>query len=127
MNLETLETLLAMGESLEREFKSDRGRFSDRAIYEEIVAFANTAGGVLLVGVEDDGRITGARPRHGKITDPLKLQSAIFNNTVPHINTRVSVIPHPLGSVLAIEVDPYPEPCATAEGKSLHRMVSVKL
>lgn len=115
--------IIDSGESLEREFKSDRRKISDREIYEEVVAFANTSGGVLLVGVEDDGAITGAKPRHGKTTDPLKLQSAIFNNTVPNINTRISLIPTENGIVLAIEVDSYPEPCATSEGKSLHRTI----
>ena len=94
MDRNRLIELLAAGESLEIEFKSDRRQISDNEIYEEIVAFANTKGGVLLIGVEDNGAITGARHRHGKTTDPVKLQSAIFNNTVPNINTRVSVIPH---------------------------------
>lgn len=115
--------IIDWGESLEREFKSDRRKISDREIYDEVVAFANSSGGVLLVGVEDGGAITGAKPRHGKTTDPLKLQSAIFNNTVPNINTRISLIPTENGIVLAIEVDSYPEPCATSEGKSLHRTI----
>ena len=113
--------IIDAGESLEREFKSDRRGINDREIYEEVVAFANTSGGVLLIGVEDDGLITGAKPRHGRTTDSLRLQSAIFNNTVPNINTRVSVVPIESKVVLAIEVDLYPEPCATSEGKSLHR------
>ena len=121
VNLDHLQEMVNAGESLEREFKSDRGRFSDRDVVEEIVAMANTVGGILLIGVEDNGAITGAYPRHGATTDPFKLQSAIFNNTVPSINTRVSVVPHPDGTVVAIEVDPYPEPCATAGGKSLRR------
>jgi ATP-dependent DNA helicase RecG len=115
--------IVKSGESLDREFKSDRRRINDREIYEEVVAFANTSGGVLLIGVEDDGTITGAKPRHDKTTDPLKLQSAIFNNTVPNINTRISLVPAENGNVLAIEVDQYPEPCATSEGKSLHRTI----
>lgn len=123
VNLDRLEELIALGESTDREFKSDRQQLSDRVIYEEVVALANTSGGVLLIGVEDDGIITGAHPRHGRITDPLRLQSAIFNNTVPNINTRISVVSHPDGSVLAIEVDPYPEPCATSTGKALRRTV----
>jgi len=115
--------IVKSGESLDREFKSDRRMINDREIYEEVVAFANTSGGVLLIGVEDDGTITGAKPRHDKTTDPLKLQSAIFNNTVPNINTRISLVPAENGIVLAIEVDQYPEPCATTEGKSLHRTI----
>ncbi len=63
---------LGVGESLECEFKSDRKRLSDGTLYEEIVAFANSGGGVLLIGVEDDGQVTGAQPRHAGLTDPLK-------------------------------------------------------
>jgi ATP-dependent DNA helicase RecG len=123
LDLARLQELIAAGEAVGREFKSDRRQLSDNTIYEEIVALANTEGGVLLVGVEDDGAVTGAKPRHGKTTDPIKLQAAIFNNTVPSINTRISVVDHPDGPVLAIEVDPYPEPCATAGGKSLRRTI----
>jgi ATP-dependent DNA helicase RecG len=124
MDLETLKERLPLGESIEQEFKSDRRKLSDREIYEEVVALANSSGGVLLLGVEDDGTVSGAQPRHGTLTDSLKLQAAIFNNTVPSINTRISVIPHPDGPVIAIEVDPYPEPCATASGKSLRRTIA---
>lgn len=112
-----------LGESIVCEFKSDLRQISDKEIYEEIVAFANTSGGVLLIGVGDDGKVTGCKPRHGKTTDPLKLQSSIFNNTVPNINTRVATILHSDGVVLAIEVDLYPEPCATSEGRALHRTI----
>lgn len=123
INSDRLRDLLAMGESLEREFKSDRRKISDKEIYEEVVSLANSHGGVLLIGVEDNGSVTGARHRHETLTDPIKLQSAIFNNTVPSINTRVSVVHHKKGPVITIEVDPYPEPCATASGKSLHRTI----
>ena len=53
-------------ESVEREFKSDRRRISDSEVYEEVVALANTLGGVLLIGVEADGTVPGAQPRHGR-------------------------------------------------------------
>ena len=123
IDIARLEQLVASGEALDVEFKSDRHRISDSDIYEEVVALANASGGVLLIGVEDDGAVTGAKPRHGKTTDPIKLQAAIFNNTVPSINTRISVVHHVGGDVLAIEVDPYPEPCATRGGKSVHRTI----
>lgn len=123
MDIETLKRHLAAGESIEREFKSDRRQISDQEIYEEVVAMANASGGVLLIGVGDDGAVLGAKPRHGKATDPMKLQAAIFNNTVPSINTRISLIAHADGQVIAIEVDSYPEPCATTAGKSLRRTI----
>ncbi len=122
MTRETLDKLIAAGESLELEFKSDRGPLSDHDIYEQVVALASTAGGVLLIGVEDDGTVTGAHPRHGQTTDPVRLQAAIFNNTVPNINTRVSVVPYGGASVIAVEVQRYPVACATASGKALRRV-----
>lgn len=124
MDLRTLEQHQAAGEALDREFKSDIRQISDQEIYEEVVALANTAGGVLLIGVGDDGAVTGAKPRHGSTTDPIKLRAAIFNRTVPNVNTRITLLQHPDGTVIAIEVDPYPEPCATTSGKSLRRTIS---
>lgn len=123
MDLARLIRIIEGGETLDQEFKSDRRQLSDALIYEEVVALANTRGGALLIGVEDDGTVSGAHRRHDKSTQPLRLQSAIFNNTVPNINTRVSVVPHPNGEVIAIEVDAYPEPCATRTGKSLRRAI----
>lgn len=123
IDIEHLEKLIAMGESLEREFKSDKNRLSDKDIYEEVVAMANTKGGILLIGVEDDGAITGSQARHGEVTDPIKLQGAIFNNTVPSINTRNSIVELEDKSIIVIEVDSYPEPCSTASGKSLRRTI----
>jgi len=52
-----LRDLIAGGESLTVEFKSDRRQISDKEIYEEIVSLANTAGGALLIGVEDNGEV----------------------------------------------------------------------
>ena len=56
--------IIAGGETLEHEFKSDQGPLSSSDMYEEVVALANHEGGVLLIGVEDNGAITGARHRN---------------------------------------------------------------
>ncbi len=45
--------------SLTVEFKSDRTKISDDVIVEAVVAMANTDGGDIYLGVEDDGQITG--------------------------------------------------------------------
>jgi ATP-dependent DNA helicase RecG len=82
MDTAQIEQSISAGETLRVEFKSEqREPLSDRAIYESVVCLANTEGGVVLIGVENDGRISGARPRHGTSTDPYRLQAAIFNNT----------------------------------------------
>ncbi len=123
MNEQQLQSMIEGGETLTVEFKSDRKQISDGTIYEEIVAMANNKGGTLLIGVEDGGCVSGAGPRHGPITDPIKLQTAILNNTVPNINTQVSAVTLDGRPVIAIEVPPYPEPCATATGKSVRRVM----
>jgi ATP-dependent DNA helicase RecG len=51
----------------------DKASLSDSVLVEAVICLANRSGvetGWLLVGVEDDGRITGSRPRHsGEKTD----------------------------------------------------------
>ncbi|WP_223201952.1 ATP-binding protein, partial [Streptococcus pneumoniae] len=58
------------------EFKGEeREALSDGELIEAIVCLANRADdspGWLLLGVEDDGRVTGARPRHRNRTDPSR-------------------------------------------------------
>lgn len=88
-----LEELIRDGETLRLEFKSDaRKVFNDSSITEVVVCLANGLGGDLLVGVEDDGTVSGARHRHGNLTDPIKLQAMVANNTVPQVVPDVEVI-----------------------------------
>lgn len=41
------------------EFKSDIKKYSDSDLFEDVLAFANTDGRDLYLGVGDDGTITG--------------------------------------------------------------------
>ena len=123
MDTKALEELIAKGECLGIEFKSDKRQISDSEIYEDVVAMANTDGGVILIGVEDNRMVTGAKVRHGETIDPYKIRAAIFNNTRPPINTRVSVVVVQGEKVITIEVDKVPEICATASGKCVKRVI----
>ena len=67
-------------EDLLREFKSDRSCLSDGEIIDAVVAFANTDGGDLYLGVEDDGEITGLHERHYDVT---QLAAFIANKYPP--------------------------------------------
>jgi len=125
MDEPTLLAVIARGEALDREFKSDRNRISDAVIYEEVIAMANSKGGLLLLGVEDDGRITGCASRHGERTEPEKLVAAIRNNTRPSQVVTVQVIVAAGHSVVAITVLPCHETCATASGRALRRVIEV--
>ncbi|MBW1804413.1 MAG: putative DNA binding domain-containing protein [Deltaproteobacteria bacterium] len=62
--------LIDNGESSRVEFKSEREKNVDFA--KEITAFANGAGGYILVGVEDDGTISG-------VNNLAKLEERIYN------------------------------------------------
>lgn len=57
MNLKELKALVAKGEGLHLEFKG-KAAHPDK-IMKEIVAFANTAGGMLMIGVDDNKTIPG--------------------------------------------------------------------
>ena len=82
MNGNDIGDLIAAGETVAVEFVSERVQsLSDRELIENAVCLANRnddAAGYLLLGVEDDGRITGARPRHeAGVTDPLRVQALV--------------------------------------------------
>ena len=59
---------LPPAETLTVEFKSDRTRLSDNELVEALVCLANTDGGELWLGVEDDGTPTGLHVSHQDLT-----------------------------------------------------------
>jgi len=64
MTRKQLIKLIEDGESLTVEFKQ---RFStEEKIAKEMIAFANTKGGVMIFGVEDDGKICGVLSEKGE-------------------------------------------------------------
>lgn len=76
-------------ETLTVEFKSDKSRLPDSDLIDAVVAFANTEGGKLYVGVEDDGEITGLHPAH---KDSVQLAAFIANKTVPPVSVTVEAL-----------------------------------
>lgn len=79
-------TLIRQGESLMLEFKSDLKCLPYRELVASVVSLANTDGGDLLLGVEDDGRVTGLHANH---LDVSGIPSLIANKTNPAISVRV--------------------------------------
>lgn len=107
-------------ESLLVEFKSDLKEYPNSEIFEAIVAFANTDGGDLYLGVEDDGEITGVHPNH---QNPITLSAFIANNTVPPVSVRAEIIEDTL-PVLKISVPKaYGGIVATQSGKTMRRRI----
>lgn len=110
--------IIPSSESLTVEFKSDLKKYPDSDIFEAVVAFANTEGGSLYLGVEDNGQITGVHPSH---KNPITLSAFVANNTVPPVSTRTEIIDDEK-PVLQISVPKsYSGVVATVSGKILRR------
>lgn len=90
-------------EALDVEFKSDRDRLSDDKIVEEVVALANSGGGDLYLGVEDDGTSSGLHEAHRDVTG---LAILIANKTVPPLSVRVQRLMFGETAVARITVPP---------------------
>ncbi|MBE9506715.1 MAG: putative DNA binding domain-containing protein [Chloroflexi bacterium] len=119
MNPEELRALISQGETLTVEFKSDRGPLSDSDLLETVVCLANGQGGTLLVGVEDDGDVTGLHPRHR--THPAALAAFVANRTVPPVTVEAEFIALPEGTVAALVVSAARQPISTSDGRLLIR------
>jgi len=79
--------LIHQGENTSVEFKTKESRAESLA--REIVAFANTGGGTLLIGVADDGTILGISDRKNY---EEWIANIVRNNVVPSICTDFSLI-----------------------------------
>ncbi|MBP7798012.1 MAG: putative DNA binding domain-containing protein [Thermoanaerobaculaceae bacterium] len=125
MTPDALRALIAGGETLSVEFKGEeRTSLADRELVEAIVCLVNRIGDApayLLIGVEDDGRITGARPRHGETPDPARIATLIANRTRPSIAVRAECVTLDRKPVLVVEVPAQRQPVATSEGLFLRR------
>lgn len=112
-----MDRIIPSKETLTVEFKSDRKKLSDDELVEALVAFSNTEGGDLYLGVEDDGRITG---RHETHKDFTQLSAFIANKTVPPMAVMVDQIDAEL-PVIKISVAKSRSIVATSSGKILRR------
>ncbi|MBL8112686.1 MAG: putative DNA binding domain-containing protein [Acidobacteria bacterium] len=100
-------------ESLHVEFKSDAKRLPDSELVLAAVCLANTEGGVIYLGVEDDGTITGLRPDH---QDTTGIAVLIANKTVPPLSVRSSLLEVAGRKVAKVEVPRSTRLVATSGG-----------
>jgi len=104
------------------EFKSDKAKLPDSEIFEAVVAFANTDGGDIYLGVENDGSISGLHETH---RNPVTLSAYIANNTIPPISARVEVIGDSVPIIKISVPKSYGGIAATASGKILRRQIKL--
>jgi len=89
MTLEEIKRLVARGEGRHLEFK--RRVPEPERVAKEVVAFANSGGGRLLLGVDDDGTIVGVRDSE---EEEFSLRTALGMNcrpTVKWVSERIPV------------------------------------
>ena len=103
------------------EFKSDtkeKNGLPDSELIDAIVGMTNAEGGILYLGVEDDGEITGLTKQH---KDAIGVMTLIANSTVPTVSTRAEIITENKKDILRIEVPKARTVTATSKGKTLRR------
>ena len=132
MEVGMLQNMISAGEQLTVEFKSDRSgtrgerTLEDETILSEAVALANSGGGYLLIGVEDDGEVTGLNPQRRDQRSEA-LQAFVFNNTQPPISTETEVVSHLGGWVMVVRVlSSHGVVFATTSGKMLRREMTAQ-
>jgi ATP-dependent DNA helicase RecG len=124
---ETLRQVIAAGERFDVEFKGESGEpLNERELVEAVVCQANGRGGLLLIGVEDDGRVTGAHPRHGTYTDPRRLEALITNQTVPSCPVECSVVSLDGRDVIVVEIPAGCPVTSTSAGVYRRRATDVR-
>src|SRR5690625_2327548 len=93
--------LLSTAEGKTLEFKRDLP--SPRNILKTLVAFANSAGGQLLIGVDDDRQLIGVeRP----LDEEERLCNLIADSISPHLVPNVEIMTHEGKSLLLVETFP---------------------
>ncbi len=124
MNPPHLTDLVASGETLTVEFKSDRGPLDDADLVNAVVCLANAQGGTLLIGVEDDGTVTGLHAsRHN--SRPELVAALIANRTVPPLTVEARFEQMAVGgtvkTVAVVTIPASTQPVATSDGRLLVR------
>jgi ATP-dependent DNA helicase RecG len=93
--------IIKQGESEVLEFKTSFGK----DVIETVVAFANTRGGMILIGVSDDGDVVGT----GRGDESLQVwANEIKQNTSPSIIPAVEKVRLKDKTVVCICVDEFP-------------------
>lgn len=112
-------------ETLQIEFKSDPvGGLSDKSVVDAVVGLANAQGGVLYIGIDGNGTISGLRSE--KWRNPKKAATFISNYTVPPLLVETDLVPAEKDRwVLTIKVPKAQGLCATRDGKVLRRRIKM--
>ena len=117
MKAKAILKFIKTGESETVEFKTS----FDREAIEALVAFANTKGGTVLIGVADDGAVRGVTLGKETLNDWLgQIKSATSPTIIPDIEAlKISG-----RTVVAIKVDEYPIKPISIRGRYFKRIAT---
>lgn len=110
--------VLPSKESMRVEFKSDRSSFPDSDLTEALICLANSEGGDLWLGVEDDGVPSGLHANHRNLR---ALPALIASRTSPPLLISVSKHIFAGVEVAKITVPQCKIPIGTMDGLYLRR------
>lgn len=105
-------------ESLTIEFKSDKKCLPMDDLYKEVVAMANTDGGIICLGMENDGSVSGLHSQH---SDMIKMAAEIQTHTVPAQYTVMHIENWDDKTVLVVEVNMSRQLVMTSDGRYMRR------
>lgn len=129
MDPKKLLEIISKGEKIDVEFKRRRNSqdLNDTDLVRNIACLANGEGGILLVGVEDNGMVTGCAPFHAKLdsTDPRRIEALISHHTIPSLATTAEVHTIDGHEILCISVPKTDSPVATSKGVYQRRALRI--
>jgi ATP-dependent DNA helicase RecG len=92
---------LSLGEDSRHQFKADVTNAD--ALAAELVAFSNSGGGQMLIGVGDHGQVVGLSPEAIHRINQL-LSNASSQNVRPAVNPLTENLAHPAGTVMVLTI-----------------------
>ncbi len=104
MSAGDLRNLIQTGESTHLEFK--RTIPTAKKIAREIAAFANTSGGTILIGVDDNGTIPGIREY---FEEEFLLYQAAYDHCVPEVPIDIELVHSGPVDVMVVRVPESPD------------------
>ena len=99
LSVTTVRELIGQGENSAVEFKS--GDVHADSIAKELVAFANTLGGTLLFGVDDNGVVVGFEEN---LKHEERIANIVRNNLIPPLYIESQWVELPEGKILVVVV-----------------------
>lgn len=117
MSLSALQTLIAAGESQTVEFKTS----FDKASIESLVAFANSQGGTVLIGVTDAGAVNGITLGKETLNEWL---GQIKSSTSPALIPDIAAHAEQGKTVVVIRMSEFPVKPVNTKGRYFKRVAS---